>query len=189
MPFHNVTDEDLTAIISFLRTQQPIHNQVPGNETNVLGKVVKAFVIKPVGPTGTVLKSIPRDTTAAYGEYLASYIANCKGCHTNRDLMTGAFIGEPFAGGFKMESVIDPGHVSLLTPNLTPDSTGRLYGWSQDQFIRRFRQGKLIPHSPMPWPSFSRMSDEELKAIYQFLQNVKPVKNAIPHVIIENKKN
>lgn len=189
MPFHNVTDDDLTAIISFLRTQQPIHNKVPDNETNVLGKVVKAFLIKPVGPAGTVAKSIKRDTTAAYGEYLASYIANCKGCHTNRDPMTGAFIGEPFAGGFKMESVIDPEQVSLLTPNLTPDSTGRLYGWSQEQFIRRFRQGKLIPHSPMPWPSFSRMSDEELKAIYQFLQNVKPVKNAIPHVIIENKTN
>ena len=36
--------------------------------------------------------------------------------------------------------------------------------------------GKLKPQSPMPWPSFGRMSDEELKAIYAYLKTVKPVK-------------
>lgn len=188
MPFHNVTDEDLTAIISFLRSQQPVKHKIPENTTTVVGKVVKAFLIKPVGPDGEIPKSIPRDTTAAYGKYLAHNIANCVGCHTNRDMMTGAMISEPFSGGLKMESAVDPENYSILTPNLTPDSTGRLFGWSQEQFIKRFRQGRIIPHSPMPWPSFSRMSDDELKALYSYLQTVKPVKNEIKQVVVANKQ-
>lgn len=189
MPFHNLTDEDLTAVISFLRSQQPVKNKVPENEIFALGKVVNAFLIKPVGPTGEVPKSIPRDTSAAYGKYIANSIANCVGCHTNRDMMTGAAIGEPFAGGLTMESAIDPENYAVLTPNLTPDpATGRLYGWTQEQFIQRFRQGRLIPHSPMPWPSFSRMSDDELKALYNYLQSLKPVKNEIKQIVIANKQ-
>jgi hypothetical protein len=51
MPFHNTSDEDLTAIISYLRAQKPVKNRVPDHELNTMGKVVKAFLIKPVGPT------------------------------------------------------------------------------------------------------------------------------------------
>lgn len=188
MPFHNMTDEDMTAVISFLRSQQPVKNKVPDHDIFVMGKVVNAFLIKPVGPTGEVAKSIKPDTTAAYGSYLANSIANCAGCHTNRNPMTGAFVGEPFAGGLEMESETDPKNYYLLTPNLTPDSTGRLFGWSQEQFLKRFRQGKIIPHSPMPWNSFGRMNDEELKAIYKYLQSIKPVKNEIKHILNEVEK-
>ena len=68
MPFHNTSDEDLTAIISYLRAQKPVRNIIPPNQLNVIGKVVKAFLVKPVGPSGAVLKSIKKDTTAAYGQ-------------------------------------------------------------------------------------------------------------------------
>lgn len=186
MPFHNTSDEDLTAIISFLRTQQPVSNAVPKNSMNVLGFFVKAFLIKPAGPASEVVKSITKDTSVEYGGYLANSVANCRGCHTNRDLMTGDFIGEDYAGGFKMESLTDPKHYSVITPNLTPDATGKLHGWSQEMFLRRFRQGKVIPHSTMPWGPFSRMSDNELKAIYKYLQTVRPVKNDIQKVLVEN---
>jgi mono/diheme cytochrome c family protein len=185
MPFHNTSDEDLTAIISFLRTQKAVKNKVPGNTTNILGNIVKAFLLKPSGPSGNVPKSIKKDTSAAYGKYLAVSVANCSGCHTNRDMMTGAPIGEPFAGGMKMESSVDPDKYYFLTPNLTPDSTGRLYGWSQAMFINRFRKGKIYPGTHMPWGPFSRMSDDELKAIFNYLQTLKPVKNAIPQTRLE----
>ena len=169
MPFHNTSDEDLTAIISYLRTQQPVKNQIPKNELNTLGKVVKAFVIKPVGPTGEVEPIVPRDSTAEYGKYLALHVSECNGCHTKRDI-TGKFIGEPFGGGGLIEG--------FLTPNLSPDSTGRIFSWSKKQFIDRFRLGKQIPTSPMPWNSFKHMTDEELTAIYHYLKSIKPVRNA-----------
>ena len=171
MPFHNTTDEDMTAIISFLRAQKPIQNKVPDHSLNVLGKAVKAFMVKPVGPDGEVAKQMTRDSSAAYGKYLANNVANCNGCHTVRDL-SGTFTGEPFAGGNEIEG--------FITPNITPDSSSRIFGWSQKNFIDRFRIGKVIPKSPMPWQSFGRMTDEELKAIYSYLKTVKPVKTTEP---------
>jgi mono/diheme cytochrome c family protein len=179
MPFHNTSDADITAIISYLRYQQPVKNNVPENSYNVLGKVVKAFVIKPVYPLGPVPVDVPQDTSAAYGQYLAGSIANCRGCHTNRDLMTGAFIGPDYAGGMQFEEATDSGKYVLTTPNLTPDKTGRITNWNQEQFIARFRMGPLVKGSHMPWGPFSRMSDDELKAIYNFLQTVKPVHNEV----------
>lgn len=169
MPFHNMSDEDLTAVISFLRSTKPVRHAVPDHSVTMMGRVIKAFLITPVGPKGEVPKSIPRDSTAVYGKYLANSVANCVGCHTNRDMMTGAFIGEPFAGGLKFE---DPGVPALVSPNINPNTHGRIYGWSQQDFINRFRMGKTISYSHMPWNSFKRMSDNDLKAIYNYLKSL-----------------
>jgi mono/diheme cytochrome c family protein len=188
MPFHNTSDEDLTAIISYLRTLAPVQNEVLPLQKNLLGRFVTAFMIKPAGPTGTVEKTVTIDTTIAYGKYLANSVANCRGCHTNRDLMTGAFIGPDYAGGFKMESIIDPKNFSCVSPNLTPDpETGHINGWTQEIFLTRMRAGKHINHSAMPWGPFSRMNDTELKAIYKYLQTLTPVKNKTGPLLIEHK--
>jgi len=171
MPFHNMSDEDMTAIISYLRAQKPIKNKVPDNDLNILGKAVKAFMIKPVGPQGEVARQVTKDSSAAYGSYLANNVADCRGCHTQRAL-GGELTGEPYAGGFKIDS--------FVTPNITTDSSSRIFGWSQKNFVDRFRMGRLIPKSPMPWQSFGRMSDEELKAIYAYLKTLKPVRTNDP---------
>ena len=178
MPFHNTSDEDLTAIISYLRTLPPAKNVVPDNHMNLLGNFVKAFLIKPVGPIGEPIHAIKPDSSIEYGNYLATSVSNCRGCHTNRDLMTGAYIGQEYAGGFKMESIIDPVHFACVTPNLTPDpATGHITAWTEDIFLQRFHSGKLIPHSAMPWGPFSRTSDIEIKAIYRYLKTLAPIKN------------
>jgi len=172
MPFHNVSESDMQAIISYLRTQKPVKNKVPENEFNVMGKIVKAFLLKPTGPSGSIPKTIAPDTSVQYGGYLINYVANCSGCHTQRDMMTGAFIGEHMAGG----NEFDENGTKFITPNLTTDSSSRIFGWSYDNFKNRFRMGKLAPNTPMPWNSYKRMTDDELKAIYHYLQTVKPAK-------------
>lgn len=178
MPFQDMSDDDLTAVISYLRSTKPVNNKITVRKMKPLGYFVNAFFIKPVGPTGTPPKSMTPDTLVEYGSYLANSVSNCRGCHTNRDLKTGAFIGAAYAGGFHMESVVDPKNYEVVTPNITPDPEhGRIVNWSEQQFISRFRQGKLIPHSTMPWGPFRRMSDVELKAIYKYLQTLKPVDN------------
>ncbi len=139
MPFHNLSDEDLQAVISYLRTMPAVKNEVPKTELTFLGKVIYALVIKPVGPEAgiPIPKSVKPDTTAIYGEYLCNYVANCRGCHTNRDLKTGAYIGDFYSGGFAMPSSIKPGK-AVVTPNLTPDpETGRITDWDQTKFINR----------------------------------------------------
>lgn len=167
MPFHDLSDEDMTAIISYLRAQKAVRHEVPENDLNFLGKAVKAFMVKPVGPRGDVPKTVKKEVSVAYGNYLANNVANCGGCHTQRTL-SGEFTGEPYAGGNDIDG--------FITPNITPDSSSRMFGWSEKMFVDRFRMGTLIKGSPMPWKSFGRMTDDELKAIYVYLKTLDPVK-------------
>jgi mono/diheme cytochrome c family protein len=73
--------------------------------------------------------------------------------------------------------------------NLTPDQTG-IGNWTEEQFIRAMKMGKwkglensrnLLP--PMPWQGYSQMTDEDLKAIFAYLKNIKPVNNLVPMAI------
>lgn len=172
MPFHNLSKSDMTAIISYLRTQAPVKNQVPAHKLNMLGKVVNAFLIKPVGPAGPIPENVQPDTTVAYGKYLVTNVTNCGGCHTKRS-KTGAIIGAFLAGGNPMKNGNTP---ALTPPNLTTDSSSRIFGWSFNNFKNRMRMGKIIPYSEMPWNAFKHMTDDELKAIYKYLKSVKPAK-------------
>ncbi|MFN8243333.1 MAG: cytochrome c [Ferruginibacter sp.] len=183
MPFHNTSDEDLTAIISFLRSMEPVKHKVRGHAYSLLGRFVKAFLIRPAGPDGEVPQKIKADSSVEYGRYLAMYVANCRGCHTNRNLETGEYNGPFFAGGFAIESMMDKQYV-FHTPNLTPaPNTGHINDWTEDIFLKRFRQGKAYPQSPMPWGPFGRMSDMEIKAIYRFLKTVPPVENKVGPIV------
>lgn len=173
MPFHNISNEDMTAIISFLRAQKPVRNEVPQHHLNSIGKVINAFMVKPVGPSEEIADRVTPDTTARYGGYIVNNLANCGGCHTKHDIK-GSVTGEPFAGGNPARR---KGSEFLTPPNLTPDSSSRIFGWTEEMFISRFRMGKLIEHSEMPWTTFKRMNDTELRAIYRYLKTVKPAKS------------
>jgi len=71
--------------------------------------------------------------------------------------------------------------------NLTPDSTG-LGNWTADMFIQAMRTGKhagvgrpILP--PMPWYNFGKRSDEDLRAMFAYLQSLKPVHNVVPQPV------
>src|SRR5690606_18768636 len=99
MPFSDMTDEDLTAVISYLRSRPPIDHVVPPHDINFLGRAVKAFLLEPIGPSKPVRARIERGPTIEYGEYLATTVADCNGCHTRRSTRTGKQLGVTFAGG------------------------------------------------------------------------------------------
>ena len=185
MPFYDISDEDLTAIISYLRYAPPVKNKRPASEWNFLGKAVHAFgLIKPMGD-GNVPPAPMQDSTAAYGKYLAESVANCRGCHTQRNMMTGAYVGIEYAGNQQFEVVDDNGNIikgkHVVTPNLTPDiETGRIAQWPQEAFIARMHAGRAIPGSPMPWEAYKTMTDADLIAIYKFLHSLEPVKQSTP---------
>jgi mono/diheme cytochrome c family protein len=190
MPFYDLSDKDLTAIISYLRTEPAVNHLVPQNEWNFLGKIVQAFgMIKPSGD-GIVPPSPQPDSTAEYGKYLANSVANCRGCHTKRDLMTGGYIGTDYAGDMQFEVLTENGKLipgkHFVSPNLTPNKeTGRMAYWSQDVFIKRFQAGRVIEGSPMPWGAFSRMNEQDLAAIYKFLKTLKPMRSQTPSGVQE----
>ena len=61
-----------------------------------------------------------------------------------------------------------------------PDpKTGHIYKWSEEQFIARFRAGKIYQDSPMSWKAFSKMPEVELKANYRYLKSLSPVENEV----------
>lgn len=187
MPFAELSDDDLSAIISFLRSQQPVKHEVKKTEYSFLGKAVLTFgLIKPMGTKGNPPKSVKPDSTIEYGKYLANYVANCVGCHTERDLKTGNFIGVPFAGGFIFEPNEMSKNKTFVSPNLTPDvNTGLIAEWSEKTFVDRFKRGKVHDGTPMPWGSFSHMDDIELKALFRYLHSLKPVENKIEKNVYE----
>ncbi len=69
--------------------------------------------------------------------------------------------------------------------NLSPDPETGTGVWNEELFIRIIRSGKFMGSGrdilpPMPWYEFARLSDADLKAIFAYLKNLKPVKNQVP---------
>ena len=63
-----------------------------------------------------------------------------------------------------------------------------VFGMTEDEWVARFRAGKVIPGSPMPWQTLSRMNEEDLRAIYQYLKSLPPVKNDVGPAKVETRK-
>jgi hypothetical protein len=69
--------------------------------------------------------------------------------------------------------------------NLTPDTKTGIGGWTEEMFIKTLRTGKFMGMSrdilpPMPWQSIGQMSDDDLKAIFAYLNSIRPIDNPIP---------
>ena len=180
MPFSEMSDADLSAIISYLRKQEPVKNFVPEAKYNLLGKAVKRFLMKPLAPESIAVQAVTPDSSIAYGRYLANGIANCKGCHTPFNMQKMQYEPPLLRGGTVMS---EKTHV-FTSPNLTPDpATGHITEWSEDTFVQRFRAGRVFEDSPMPWEAYSRMKERDLKAIYRYLQSLEPVENEIVAIV------
>jgi mono/diheme cytochrome c family protein len=177
MEYQDLSDEDVVAVISYLRSVPPVHNAVPASEYNLIGKAVMATLIRPIGPTAPVrAASPPAGVSIERGEYLATAVANCVACHSPRSTTDGSYTGPRFSGG-SMDVDGDPTQ-QFSVPNLTPDpATGHIVDWTEARFLARFRAGKLYPASHMPWGAFGRMSEEDLLSIYRYLMSLDPVVN------------
>jgi mono/diheme cytochrome c family protein len=141
------------------------------------------------------------------GQYLVNTSA-CHDCHTPKiltplgpeidttRLLSGHPADEPvasvpnqsdwilFSQGFT--AAAGPWGISF-SANLTPDDATGTGRWTYEQFETAIRKGKskglerardLLP--PMPWQMYQQMTDQDLKAIFAYLQSIKPVPNAVP---------
>jgi mono/diheme cytochrome c family protein len=175
--FANLTEEDLTAIVSYLRSLPPTPGVAPSANINVLGKLTLAYFLKPYAPVRAPRQSLTPEASVSYGDYVANALAGCPACHTARNLKTGAYLSPFFSGGLAFRSRLHPGYV-YVSPNLTPDpATGHITSWTEDAFVQRFRLGLVLMDSPMPWAGFARMSDTDLRALYRYLHSLPPVRH------------
>ena len=129
-------------------------------------------------PDGNATAECPAEApTVERGRYLVNNVANCAGCHSPRNMLDGSYAGPRLSGG--TPAPLDGDETLLVTPpNLTPDpKTGHITNWTEEQFVARFRQGKIVEGSHMPWGPFGRMSDDDLRAIYRYLKSLDPVEH------------
>ena len=187
MEFQNISDEDLVALISFLRSQPAVSNDVPRNTYSLLGKAIMSFVMKPSGPSATPAAQSPAVApTVERGAYLVNNVAACAGCHTKRSQTDGSYLAPKLSGGTPMEG--EDGQ-SYTPPNLTPDPrTGHIRQWTEEQFLARFRAGPTNGLSHMPWRAFARMSDDDIRAIYRYLKTVPPTENDPGPLVVSAEK-
>lgn len=168
-----MSDEDLTAVISYLRAQKPVEVQRDGDDLGLLAKALSSKftprmqAAPPYAPAGTV--SVER------GRYLAEGPGACLGCHSPADPAEGfALTGPAFSGASEADPDFTEEGYEIIPPNLTPDPKGVLNGWSEDAFVARFRQGRVYAGSKMPWENFSGMHETDLRSIYRFLRSLPP---------------
>ncbi|MBD1601286.1 cytochrome c [Pseudomonas typographi] len=126
-------------------------------------------------PTHTAALQPPADLAdaalVARGKYLAD-AGDCTACHTAND-------GKPFAGGLPIASPIG----TLYSTNITPSKTQGIGNYSLNDFERALRHGIAANgdslYLAMPYPSYARVSDDDLKALYAyFMHGIAPVEQA-----------
>jgi mono/diheme cytochrome c family protein len=151
-----------------------VDNELPPTKAHPLGTIFVALGMfdmeaLPLIPAEVIDHTAPfaempaQDAAAEYGGYLAS-ITLCRMCH-----------GPDLAGAPPLEPGMPPG------PNLTPG--GELAGWSQADFIQIMRTG-VSPHgheldpAVMPWDVYTNMTDDELAALWLYLQSLPAASSA-----------
>lgn len=171
-------DDDLTALVSYLRSLEPVRNEVAPSEPSFLGRALVAFLTIPPDPSRSVA-DVPEgaEPSIERGRYLATGPGLCIVCHSP------AWMDDPltydrsrrFAGGDVMGGH-DPAHpdIEYAAPNLTSDEATGFTGRStEEQFIERFRVlGRTSAGSPMPWENFGRLSDGDLRSIYRYIRSL-----------------
>lgn len=90
-------------------------------------------------------------------------------------LWVGAATNTAFAG---------PWGVSF-SANLTPDPETGLGKWTPEIFMATLRNGRhegkgrpILP--PMPYFAVNKLNDEDLRAVFAYLQSLKPIRNRVP---------
>ncbi len=158
------SDADLGAIIAYLKSVEPVDNDLGGFIPRPVGRVLmqlgafgEPFAAEVIDHTGPRPYAPPQDLTAEYGEYLVN-TGDCRNCHG------------PDLSGFQSP---EPG--APFSPNLTPG--GVLAIWTSDEFIETIRTG-VTPYGReldpdfMPWKEYGRMTDDDLTAIFLYLQSL-----------------
>lgn len=164
---HYLSDEDLGAMIAYLKNIPPVDNSLPERRIEPLANLMMGTGLFPplaadqIDHAGTAPTPPEPGATVAYGEYLSYTCTECHGTNFN---------GAPFG---------PPGQ-EVFTPNLTPG--GELAFWSEQEFFTTMRTG-ITPggrqlKEDMPWKYYGQMTDEELKAVWLFLQSLPKLKQA-----------
>ncbi|HVS90677.1 MAG TPA: hypothetical protein VHE59_01505 [Mucilaginibacter sp.] len=178
----NMADDDINAIIVFLRSDDP---SLAAADTTVgrthftwIGKIYMSMHAKPL-PYKEGIR-LPAKNSVAMGYYLVDNLG-CFHCHSGS--LTKLNLQHPdqtkgyLAGGIKLTGANGQ---KITASNITPDKNTGIGDYSKEQFRAALTEGrapdrKLKP----PMPRFSMLKTEEIDAIYDYLQTISPVEHKI----------
>lgn len=185
--YHGMADDDILAIVAYLRSIPPVRNAIPEREPSFVAKALFTFgMIQPKKPVAAPVVAPPRGITPEYGRYLSSNVADCADCHTPRNLQDGQFYmdslfaGSSFAFGEEGKEWI----VASYARNITPDVETGIGSWSEQQFIDAVTAGVrpdgtvLTPH--MPYAYYKFWSEDDLRAMFVYLKTIPAFKRTVP---------
>jgi mono/diheme cytochrome c family protein len=170
--YNSMSDDDVRAVVAYLRTVKPIHNEVPESKYKIPQQAMP--------PAKGSLAPSPSDK-AAYGGYIVNSLAHCFECHSTPDA-NGApdFAHGLGAGG--MLITLAPG-ATVMTANITQDKDTGIGKWSDADIRKALTEGvrpdgrHLAP--PMPYPWFKNMTDDDVNAVIAYLRTVPPIKHTV----------
>ena len=160
--YNKISDDDLGAMIAYLKTLPPVDNELDESQLGPVGRILALFEASLI-PATLIDHKAPRPTsppvgvTAEYGEYLAVI---CSLCH-----------GERLSGGPVPGDEPD----APMSPNITP---GGIIGLiNEEGFINTLRTGitpggRSLDSEFMPWQRLGKMTDDELRAIWMYLNSL-----------------
>lgn len=167
--FYFLSDKDLGAVIAYIKSVPPVDHVQPTSRLSITGRAVMAFIkfitfipAELIPHTATRPQAPTAGITPEYGEYLTY---SCKVCHGLR--MSGGKI-PGFPAGWPSAA------------NLTKSPERYLPYWDKQGFIKIIRygitrHGREINPQYMPWTSYRHMTDDELEAVWTYLQSLPPV--------------
>jgi Cytochrome c len=173
--------EDIYSIIAYIRSIEPIKNEVPESVPDF----PMNFIINTLPKKANPQKRPDPADQLAYGAYMVN-ASGCIECHTQVD--KGQIIPElSFSGGREFRF---PDGSVVRSANITPEPETGIGSWTKEQFIARFKafadSAYVLPtvqpgefNSIMPWTMYSQMKEEDLAAIFAYLQTVSPMTNKV----------
>lgn len=175
--YGKMAKEDVYSIIAYMKTLQPIENEVPRSQLDFpLNLIVNTL---PAAPNHQPIPD--KSNITAYGGYMAN-LAACGDCHTPMD-DKGQFIeGMEMAGGNPFPQ---PTGGAAISMNITPHDNG-IGAMTEAKFLYQFKlysdssyvHKKVAPgdfNTEMPWLYYAQMDSFDLKAIYAYLQSLPPI--------------
>lgn len=158
-----LSDEDLGAIIAYVKTVPPVDRKTNGQNFSPLAKIMAAAGVLGDLPVEVVSHDVhvtapERGASVEYGEYMVN-TNDCRVCHGPN--LNGASFPDPT--------------ITKISPNLTPG--GELGFWTEEQFITTLRTGVApsgheLDNEFMAWKDYRNFTDDELKAIWLYLQSL-----------------
>lgn len=184
-----MADEDLASIIAFLNSDD---HMVSADATP--DRACKpAFLTKMLcrgawKPYPMPEKPIPMPDTSnqvELGKYLA-FNLECFSCHS-KSFETNNYL-EPeqsegyFGGG---TTLLTPEGNPIVAGNITPHKETGIGSWSSDEFLQAVKFGSKKDEAPLqiPMQPYNLLSDQEILAIYEYLQTVPAIENNVERII------